>query len=455
MENNERRYGSGLEPEKSREADIAQAGLARFWSNRVRAAALLVFAGAAGACLIAGCTAPRPDQKHRAHHPSGTTPELPPVPTNPPPAIRWEKGPWWGDKPADRTSVSITNAGTETIILGRSASSDPRYLTVRDLSLAAPVSEPLTLLLLKTGTEHPLHVLNSCSVQTNTAIRMDDAALVVDGPLHINGRLDLTRGRLAANSELLIGGNDDAPAEVHVRRGTLTVTNAHHNARLIIGLSGRGDFYLDGGTIEADFLQITNNSKNRFIFNSGTMKVRSLMVTNHGPIVIGDGVHAAIQEYSGGTSVISALLTVMSNATLVADGDVTLSGPVANYGTIVAGQPGAHLTFAPLLPLYPSAVTNWGLMYMTNGGVLTFQGTVSNNVPAPITGIYPSNPGVGWTVRFTSIGGLTHTLEYKNALSEPSWTPLTSTTGTGESLLLTDPVPTDKARYYHIRVTQP
>jgi hypothetical protein len=454
MVKDEKRLDSGFEPEKSREAEGSPAGRARFAIRRP-APALLLLAGAAGAWLLTSCTAHKPNQRPGAHRPPGVTAELPPEPTTPPPVQRWEKGPWWGDKPGERTSVSITNAGTQTIILGRSVSANPRYLTVRDLSLAAPPSEPLTLVLLKTGVEHPLHVLSSCSIQPNTAIRIDDSALLVDGALRVSGQLDLRRGHVATRTALLVGGSDAAPAEVHVRRGTLTVTNANHDARLIIGLSGRGDFYLDGGTIEADFLQVTNSPNNRFIFNSGTLKVSHLMVTNHGPIVIGDGVNPAALVLSSGTNMISSLLTVSKHALLVAEGNVTITGPVANYGTIVAGQPGAHLTFASAPPLYPSAVTNWGNMYMTNGGLLTFQGTVSNNVSAPITGVPTKQPGAGWTVRFISVGGLTHTLEYKDSLSDPNWTSLTNTTGTGEILPLTDPSPSDKARYYHIRVTQP
>jgi hypothetical protein len=449
MHKSRNRNDSGLEPKKSREAHVAPAGPARGGNDRPLATTLLVLAIVAVACAMTVRAAP-------GTKPSPTTTaDLPPEPANTPPMVRWEKGPWWSDQPGDRTSISITNAGTETIILGPALSSEPRYLTVRDLSLGAPESQPLTLLLLKTGTDHPLHVLESCSVRTNATVRIDDAALVVDGALRVSGKLDLRRGQLTANSELLIGGSDGAPAEVHVTSGTLTVTNAHHDARLIIGLSGRGDFYLDGGTVEADFLQVMNDRSNRFIFNSGTLKVRNLCVTNGGPMLIGDGVHPAAQQFADGTNLISSLLTVSSNATLWAQGDVAISGPVANYGTIVAGQPGAHLTFASLSPLCPSAVTNRGRMYMTNGGVLTFLGRMSHNVSAPITGAYSPKPGAGWSVRFNSFGGLTHTLEYKNALSESNWTPLASTTGTGESLLLTDPAATDKARYYHVGVSQP
>jgi len=76
-------------------------------------------------------------------------------------------------------------------------------------------------------------------------------------------------------------------------------------------------------------------------------------------------------------------------------------------------------------------------------------------VSAPISGAFAPKPAPAGRFASISLGGLTHTLEYKNDLSEPDWMPLTSTNGTGENLLLTDPVPTDKARYYHIGVKQP
>jgi hypothetical protein len=122
---------------------------------------------------------------------------------------------------------------------------------------------------------------------------------------------------------------------------------------------------------------------------------------------------------------------------------------------MVAGRRGAHLSFSSAVPSYPSAVTNWGRMVMTNGGVLSFRGTISNRVSAPITDAFTTKPGAGWTVRFNSVGGLTHTLEYKNSLNEPDWKPLTSTLGTGETLELTDPALPAVPRYYHIGVTQP
>jgi hypothetical protein len=450
MSSNERRCNRGLEPREQNEAECHPAGLR---ARRLSVVILLLVAVAGTCCLTGGARPsqqPDPGPRVRPRPARAPLPELPPMPTDLPVPIRWEKGPWWGDQQGRPPLVSLTNLRTRTVVLGAAAASEPRYLTVQDLSLATPGPEPLALVLAKAGTDHPLRVLGTCSVRTNTTIRVDDAALDVDGMFRVGGRLDLTRGRLAANSDLLVGESTGVPALVNVTGGTLTVTNARHNARLIIGLDGRGDFCLNGGTVKADFIQVTNDAHNQFVFKSGTLQVQTFLVTNRGPITIGDGIHPARLDLIGGTNCISSLLTISSNATLAGSG--TICGPVANYGTIVAGRPGDQLTFAPMLPGYPSAVTNWGGMHMTNGGVLSFQGTACNNVPFPITEM--TKTGGGFRFKLVSVGGLTHTLEYKDALSDANWTPLASTTGTGEIVSLTDPAPTDKARYYHIHTGQ-
>ena len=452
MSSNQRQFSRSPESFECRQADAAQLNLGRLGSKRLSVTFLLLLGAAVGVCLMTVYARPpsQPDHGPQAQQRSGKRPlpELPPVPTDAPMAIRWEKGPWWGGKRPERPSVSITNPGSQTIILGAAAAAMPEFLIVQDLDLAAPMTDPLTLVLVKAGTDHPLHVLDSCTVRTNTTLRVDNAALHVDGTFRVGGKLDLGRGRVAANSELLVGESAGAPALVNVSGGTLTVTNSRHNGRLIIGQGGRGDFSLNGGTVEADSLQITNNANNRLIFKSGTVKVQSLVVANHAPITIGDGIHPARLHLVGGTNFISSLLTISSNATLTGSG--TIYGPVANYGTVVAGQPGERLTFASMPPGYSSAVTNWGRMYMTNGGVLSFQGTACNNVVQPITEM--TKTSAGFTFKLVSVGGFTHTLEYKNAPSDATWIPLASTNGSGEIVSLTDPAPTDNPRYYHIRL---
>jgi len=149
----------------------------------------------------------------------------------------------------------------------------------------------------------------------------------------------------------------------------------------------------------------------------------------------------------GGTNFFSGLLTISSNATVLGKG--TICGPVANYGTILAGRDGDSLIFASSGP-YISSVTNWGRMYMTNGGKLSFEGTACNNVPFPITAM--NQTGAGFTAQFVSVGGLSHTLQYKSAPGDANWTSVASVTGTGETLSLSDPALAGQTRYYRIRV---
>jgi hypothetical protein len=369
---------------------------------------------------------------------------MPPVPVNPARPILWEKGYWWEGNRGKAPSVYITNAAPQTVILGPH-DAEREYLTVRDLHLVAGPN-PLTLLMVNTGTERPLHVMDSLSISTNASLWLRNAELFVGGPTIVSGKLDVADANITVNSDVRIEGTPNAPAEVHVRGGRFTVTNEQHNARLIIGLNGEGSFYLDGGTVVADFLQVTGKLSNRFVFNSGNVIPGCVSITNGTAFTVGAG--ATLNVPAGCTSAFSGGLIISANGTVTGSG--TIDGNVANNGTISAGQ--SDLTFAPIA--YPSTVINWGSMYSTNGGNLIFNGNVVDNVPAPIMAISPNQQGGGRTIWFRSIGGLMHTLQYKNSLSDPNWTNSTSTKGNGLVISLTDPAPTVNARFYHIQVTQ-
>lgn len=449
MNDNERRTDGGIKPGKSFETREARADQGCFGIKWLRGALLLGLSGGAAVCLIAGCAGAgrEPDHKQQVHHrpERRPPPEMPPIPVPSARPIFWEKIYRSAGDHGKPPSVYITNAAPQTVILGPH-DAEREFLTVRNLNLVAGTN-PLTLLMVNTGTEHPLHILGSCSIHTNAAIMVRNSALVVDGTLRVSGRLDLVRGDIAVNSDLLVEGSSDAPAEVHVLGGTLIVTNEHHTARLIIGLNGNGSFYLDGGTIVADFLQVTGKQSNRFVFKSGNVIPGCVSITNGGAFTVGDGATLTLSNpctyFSGG-------LIISANGTVTGSGSI--AGNVANYGTISAGQ--SDLTFAPFNNS-PSAVTNWGNMYMTNGGNLIFKETVLDYAPASIRTVSPNQQGVGRTIWFRSIGGLVHTLQYKNSLSDINWTDLTSTNGNGLDISLTDPAPTGNARFYHIQVTQP
>ena len=447
MNKNQNDCSKGFEPGEYRKGHQAQSQPAHVRTWRQGVAILLLLGSTAATWLAPDCAGAdrQPGQDRERPHPPA--PAEPPLPPDAPPPSRWEAGPWWDNQRGEHAAICITNAGAQTILLGESVLSRPEYLTVQSLVLGAPLSNTLTLSLVKLGADHPLHVLDACSVHANASIRVDNSALLVDGVAVIGGRLNLGRGSVTANSGVLVGEGPDVEAVVNVNGGTFTVTNSSHNARILIGLAGMGSFSLNGGNVQADSLQVTNDPNSRFIFKSGSAKLRSLWVANQGPMTVGDGIHPATLELGGGTNFFSGLLTISSNATVLGKG--TICGPVANYGTILAGRDGDSLIFASSGP-YISSVTNWGRMYMTNGGKLSFEGTACNNVPFPITAM--NQTGAGFTAQFVSVGGLSHTLQYKSAPGDANWTSVASVTGTGETLLLSDPALAGQTRYYRIRV---
>jgi uncharacterized repeat protein (TIGR01451 family) len=70
-------------------------------------------------------------------------------------------------------------------------------------------------------------------------------------------------------------------------------------------------------------------------------------------------------------------------------------------------------------------------------------------VPARITQIV--HVGTMVRVSFTTVGGQTYALEYKNRLEETNWTALDAVTGTGDIMTITDPTPDSESRFYRIR----
>ena len=51
--------------------------------------------------------------------------------------------------------------------------------------------------------------------------------------------------------------------------------------------------------------------------------------------------------------------------------------------------------------------------------------------------------------------GQTYVLEYKNPLSDSSWTELLTATGNGLEMRLVDPMPLPAMRFYRVRVSAP
>lgn len=152
--------------------------------------------------------------------------------------------------------------------------------------------------------------------------------------------------------------------------------------------------------------------------------------------VVGDGVNAAVFQTPGGTHIFNHGLIIASNATLRGCG--TINGSVLNYGTTIAECSGQPLIFS-------GAVTNYGVILTNSGGELQFNGPVANT----ILGI--SKTGSVAKVTYTSTSGYSFTLEYKDAVNQPSWSPnLPPLLGTGEPMTSEDTNATVSNRFYRV-----
>jgi len=401
---------------------------------------------------------------------------LPPLPPDVPPPdsrrpLKWDKGHWWTDDPTNQHAVYITDAETPLIHL-RPAAANSNYFRLQSVDLATPTNKPLTLLLHNGETSVHLHVTNDMTIRRRVHVHVREAEMVVEKNLAVGGRLTLDKlSHVAATGDLMVGGltnGNKGYGRLDLTAGLLTVTNKQHNARLLIGsgvttngrtvITNAGIFTLAGGTAMVDSVQVFPGSQ--FIFKGGTLAVGAgcTKITNGSAFVLGDGVTPATLSLSGGCCDFSGGLIISPNATLTGSG--TVCGWVANYGTILTGSSNSHLAFTndytPPLHL-DSRLTNWGSMYMTNGGKLSFlvQGTVTNDAPTHFSSICTNARSGGYSLQFASIGGLTNILEFKAKLTDPNWIVLGCTQGTGEILTLTDTNPPGRSGYYHIRVIQP
>jgi hypothetical protein len=57
-----------------------------------------------------------------------------------------------------------------------------------------------------------------------------------------------------------------------------------------------------------------------------------------------------------------------------------------------------------------------------------------------------------FTAFFGTAKGTSYVIEYKNAITDEAWTPLTTVTGTGDLKSFTDPGPLPPTRFYRVRV---
>jgi T5SS/PEP-CTERM-associated repeat protein len=227
-----------------------------------------------------------------------------------------------------------------------------------------------------------------------------------DGTNVPSGSLTLVGGMTQITSNLVVGTSQLSTGQVVMVGGDLIITNGSGSARLDLG---PGSFALNGGNLTADSISIPATA-GQFTFDGGTMRARSMTVSNGVPFVVGDGVNPATLELQGGTYSFADGLVIAANATVIGCG--TIIGTISNSGTL-----------------------------NTNCGAV-----------APIITTLSKSANTA-TIWFSTLSGANHVLEFKQTLSDATWSPiLPGITGNGGVTNKQDPTATNATRFYRIKV---
>ena len=222
----------------------------------------------------------------------------------------------------------------------------------------------------------------------------DDGTNAPAGDFTLNGGSTLVSSNFAVGTPLLSTGH------VVIAGGSLNVTNGGGTATLRVQA---GDFAINGGTTTVDGLRMTNVS-GTLVFNQGTLRAKGMNVANGQPFVVGDGINPATLELLGGTYTFADGLVISPNATVTGCG--TVIGAIINNGTY-------------------------------------------NNPCVAISSI--TKAGNVASVTFLSVSGKSHTLEYKDTLTNDTWTAiLPGVAGNGNPMTLIDGSATNKTRFYRV-----
>lgn len=234
---------------------------------------------------------------------------------------------------------------------------------------------------------------------SNGTIQAKDVLIAANFTKSSKGTLLMAGGTFAISSDLAVGSAGISTGIVSVVGGQLFVTNAAASADLEIF---EGSLTLTGGVITTDKLRVTN-AAGQFVFKSGTVETKSTTVANGVPFMVGDGTNAATLNLVGGTHSFANGLVISSNATVTGCG--TIVGSIVNNGTL-------SVCSSTIVSIQKNSTT---------------------------------------TVSFTTMSGRIYTLQYKNSLSDASWTSLPGpTTGTGSVMSITDSTPQPPTRFYRV-----
>lgn len=324
------------------------------------------------------------------------------------------------------------------------------------------------------------------------AIDIGDFLICADPAATASGVFTMTGGSVNLSSSLVVGSFLNSPGQFTMSGGDLKVTNS--TATAMLGIAN-GSMTMNAGTIASDNLTVTNTT-GQLLFNGGTLSTKATIIANGAPFVVGDGSSVATLYLNGGTHFFANGLVISSNAVLSGCG--TIIGSMVNHGIIStncgsivppgittppqsqAVAQGSNFAFAvtasgtlPLSYQWRFAGTNltgatastynytnaqvaeagsYTVIITNSAGAITSPPAVLQVViRMPVTLLGRS--GTTNMLSFPSALGTSYTLQFKNSLTDTTWTDIPpSTNGTGNAILLRDPTANSASRFYRLRL---
>ncbi len=185
---------------------------------------------------------------------------------------------------------------------------------------------------------------------------------------------------------------------VLVSNGTLIATNSAVGGIISVGSVGdQGTFTLNGGTVTADQLMLTNGTVSAFKFLGGVLNVKTSMVANGSAFVVGNGSSAATLNLQAFSHTFANGLSITANATLSGIGTINGNVTLDTSATLAPGLSGVGTQIVVgALVLNPSTTLDYafgapggpGSLVIVDGN-LTLDGTVNvSNLGGMATGSY-------------------------------------------------------------------
>ena len=153
------------------------------------------------------------------------------------------------------------------------------------------------------------------------------------------GRLTFSENAVGVlSSNVTLGVKNLSCGYLNVLSGSqVFVTNGL--ASLTVGQLGYGLLTVDGGTCRVNRLYLTNGVNSVLAFNSGTLSVKTGLISNNTPVVIGTGTGAAtLDQWGGGTTTVHSAMSFPDGSRWRIDADATTGMVLDVHGTLTFGS---------------------------------------------------------------------------------------------------------------------